>query len=125
MLFWRDNNWSFSGKVSVIIIGLESLGFALGMGGFIIYFAGSAAGISVIVFWLFVYYGLVMFYFYKKNNSSISSEWAVSMISVVLLVYLAGLLAAVFIDSLNNFLGFSLSYLILNAFLFLSSYAQI
>jgi len=95
------------------------------MGGFIIYFAGSAAGISVIVFWLFVYYGLVMFYFYKKNNSSISSEWAVSMISVVLLVYLAGLLAAVFIDSLNNFLGFSLSYLILNAFLFLSSYAQI
>jgi len=95
------------------------------MGGFIIYVAGLTAGVSVIVIWFFVYYGLAMFYVYKNNNSSLSEERAYSMISVAIFVYLAALLAAVHIDSLNNFLGYSLIYLILNAFLFLYSNLEI
>lgn len=123
--FRRDMKWSFAGTKSVTLFGLISVGFAFGMGGFIIYFAGVAAGAAVFGLWFFVYYGLAVFYFYKKNNSSISRRWAISTISLVILVCLIALIAAVSVDSFNDFLGFSISYLILNFFFFLYSYTKI
>lgn len=122
---WKDMKWSFAGTKSVTLFGLVSVGFAFGMGGFIIYFAGVAAGVAVFGLWFFVYYGLAVFYFYKKNNSSISRKWALATISLVISVCLVALIAAVSIDSFNDFLGFSISYLILNFFFFLYAYTKI
>lgn len=125
LLFLRDMKWSFAGTKSVTLFGLVSVGFAFGMGGFIIYFAGVAAGAAIFGLWFFVYYGLAVFYFYKKNNSSISRRWAIATISLVISVCLIALIAAVSVDSFNDFLGFSISYLILNFFFFLYSYTKI
>lgn len=122
---FRSNNWSFSDCSSIVVFGLKSIAFALGLSGFIYYFAGLIAGIFVLIFWVFVYYGLAMFYFYKSNNSSISISWMMMLISAVILTFLGSIVASNVIDNLDNYLGFSLGYLILNFFLFLYSFAQI
>lgn len=95
------------------------------MGGYIIYFAGIAAGVGVIGFWFFFYYALLLFYIYKRNNNSLPRKWVISAAIITIVFCLSALIAAVCIDSFNDFIGFSVSYLVVNLLLFLYSFGMI
>lgn len=107
-----------------IFLGLSIL-ITFAMGGYVIGFAGAAPGIALIAFWFFFFYTLMLFYFYKKNNSKITRGWLIISASVIIGICLIALIAAVSLDSFNDFLGFSISYLLLNAVLFIYAYGNI
>lgn len=107
------------------IFGLMSIIIAFGMGGYIIYFAGIGPGVAVCAFWFFFYYANILFYFYNKNNSSLPRKWVIATAVIIIGVCLVSLIAALILDTFNDFFGFSISYLVFNAIIFIYSYGLI
>lgn len=102
-----------------------SVVFAVGMGVYVIIVRSVFGGIAIIGFWFYAYYAIFVFWLYKKNNKSIPKVWLYISAALIVLVCLIALVASALIDSFNDFVGFSISYLIINLILFIYSYSLI
>lgn len=114
--------FSMTTTLSVPVLFVLSAIFAFAMSGFVFYFGGVGAGAGVLGFWCLFYYALILYVFYKRNNSSITRGWMIATAVIVIGICLVALIAAVILDSLNDFLGFSVSYLVFNAIIFIYSF---
>ena len=121
----RDNKFSIDNSVSVKVLLIVSAVFAFAKSGFLFKYASIGAGAGVLGFWCLFYYAIIAFIFYKKNNNSVTRRWVIASAVIIIGICLVALIAALILDSLNDFLGFSVSYLVFNAIIFIYSYGQI
>lgn len=110
---------------SVPVFFIISMLIAGGMCGFVFYFAGVGSGAGVSGLWCLFYYSIVLFVFYKRNNSTVTRFWLILSIVIIAGICLSAIIAALALDSFNDFLGFSLTYLVLNVLLFVYSFSTI
>lgn len=83
------------------------------------------AGAGILAFWFFVYYGWFLYWTYKRNNESLSKRLIVLSLGIIIVICAISLILALILDEFNDFLGFSISYLVFNLLLFIYSYSQI
>lgn len=121
----RDTSFSMTSTISVPVFFVISLLIAGGMSGFVFYFAGVGSGAGVAGFWCLFYYSIILFVFYKRNNSTVTRFWQILSIAIIAGICLSAIIAALALDSFNDFLGFSLTYLVLNVLLFVYSFSTI
>lgn len=80
-------------------------------------------GAGILGFWFFVYYSVFLFFMYKKNNESLSKKLIYISLGIIVAVCAISLIVALVLDSFNDFLGFSISYLVFVLLLFIYSYS--
>jgi len=95
--------------------------FAFGLGIFLMFTIGLESGCGVIAFWFFVYYGIFILFIYYRNNKSIPRKFILISVGILAGVCFISLIVAAFTQSFNDFLGFSITYLVLNLLLFFYS----
>ena len=116
---WSDTQ--FKGDRWTVIFGSASVVFSFAMGAFLIWARSLAAGLGVIGFYFFFYFFHYVYQVYNLNNKSLPRRYRLIVLAIIVLVCLSTLIAAVCISSFNDFVGFSLTWLGLNAILFVYS----
>jgi len=86
--------------------------FSALMTAFVIYAISIAGGCGLFAFWFFFYYSIFFYYLYTKNNKIMPRKWLIISGSIILIACLGSLIASLLITSFNDFLGFSITYLV-------------
>ncbi len=94
----------------------------LAMGIFMIPARGAAAGVGIIAFFFFVYYGIFLFHIYIKNKNSFPRIWIYISVIGLFLICSISLIVALTMESYNDYVGFSIFYLVLNLLILVYSY---
>lgn len=102
-----------------------SIAFSLGLSGFLMWGRGFGAGGGILGFFALLYYGLLVYYIYVKNNKSMPKSWFIATVAIIFLICFLALLLSLILDSFADFLGFSIFYLTLNFILLVYSYTLI
>lgn len=84
-----------------------------------------AGGAGILGFWFFIYYSVFLYFMYKKNNDSLSKKLIYISLGIIVAVCAISLIVALALDSFNDFLGFSISYLVFVLLLFIYSYTNL
>ena len=104
----------FKKSKTVILASLVSAIFAFSLGAFMIWARSPQAGIGIIVFWFFFYFSHVIFYVYRQNKG-LPLIWRRVTSIIVIVVCCSSLLVSWILESFNDFLGFSISFLVIDA----------
>jgi hypothetical protein len=112
-------------NIKPFILCVVSMCFCFAMGGFLFYARGFYAGAGTIGFWFFIYYGLYAFYIYHKNNDSIPRKFMIITLSLIFSICFISLICALAIKAFNDFVGFSITYLVFNILIFVYAYSQL
>lgn len=99
--------------------------FSMGLSGFLMGTRSIGLGGGLFGFFFLLYYGLGMYQVYVNNNHSVPAKFINISAIILAAVCFIALILSLAIDGFNDFLGFSITYLILNLLVFVYGYRQI
>lgn len=104
----------YGATLASLIISIVSVLVGIAMGIFILVLVDTAAGIAVIGVSLYAGYFLGLGLYYLKNNNSLPRYFIWITGGLIVGTAVAVMIAGFVLDSFDNFLGFSITYLVLS-----------